>query len=314
MRGELWGWKALGMSRVCWWVGVLVFVCGAGGVRGGTWDEWRGPRADATVSAEFVSGWAVEPSKEFRQKAVPNNRGYDGELVLTLKEGAPVPPGPLSVVMWHAGVADELMNWPKEGEKMDRDSFVLDILPEVKIGPVALEERWELSSAFPLRVPVVRPRSVEIADNWRFNYWSALWGGLELWVYLACFGLNVLAGLTLSTLALGLSGLFGRSLSAYLAAGAVLFLWCLALPMFGGLTFGILGTDATLTTTQIIWGGFFFHHPLAPQIGMTMRGSGEAIVFQNWGWWVPAVSVVVWLLLNLLGDALAVRGLRREVY
>ena len=46
----------------------------------------------------------------------------------------------------------------------------------------------------------------------------------------------------------------------------------------------------------------------------TMRGSGEAIVFQNWGWWVPAVSVVVWLLLNLLGYALAVRGLRREVY
>ncbi|NLB65220.1 MAG: ABC transporter permease [Lentisphaerae bacterium] len=167
----------------------------------------------------------------------------------------------------------------------------------------------------------------KLLGAWTFTLWlsaltlpfvlgAALWGGLELWVYLACFALNVLVGLTLSTLALGLSGLFGRSLSAYLAAGAVLFLWCFAFPMFGGLTFGLLSSSVTksLVVNQVIMGGFFFHHPVAPQIWMVMRGSGVPSVFQDWGGWVPALGVGVWLLLNLLGYALAVRGLRREVY
>ena len=186
------------------------------------------------------------------------------------------------------------------------------------------EQRTYAALANSTMTPAALARG-KLLGAWTFTLWlsaltlpfvlgAALWGGLELWVYLACFGLNVLAGLTLSTLALGLSGLFGRSLSAYLAAGAVLFLWCLALPMFGGLTFGLVGYNASLLTNQIIWGGFFFHHPLAPQIWMAMRGSGEAVVFQAWGWWVPAVGVGVWLLLNLAGYAMAVRGLRREVY
>jgi ABC-type Na+ transport system ATPase subunit NatA len=85
----------------------------------------------------------------------------------------------------------------------------------------------------------------KLLGAWAFTLWlgvltlpftavAALWGGLAAWVPLACFGLNLLAGLTLASLALGLSGLFGRSLSAYLASGAVLFLWAWRCRWSGG--------------------------------------------------------------------------------
>ena len=167
----------------------------------------------------------------------------------------------------------------------------------------------------------------KLLGAWAFTVWlgaltlpfvaaAALWGGMAPWVPLACFGLNLLAGLALSSLALGLSGLFGRSLSAYLASGAGLFLWCLALPMIGGLTLGLIegGKEPALSTMKAVFCGFLLHHPLAPQIWMTMRGSGTVATFTDWGAWVPLYGVGVWLLLMLLGYALAVRGLRREVY
>ena len=166
----------------------------------------------------------------------------------------------------------------------------------------------------------------KLLGAWVFTAWlgvltlpfvavAALWGGLAPWVPVVCFLLNLLAGMTLSALALGLSGLFGRSLSAYLAAGAVLFLWCLALPVIGGLTMGLAsGPGPGLGQIRAIFCGFLLHHPLAPQVWMTMRGSGAVVTFTEWGAWVPLFGVGVWLLLMLLGYGLAVRELRREVY
>ena len=167
----------------------------------------------------------------------------------------------------------------------------------------------------------------KLLGAWAFTLWlgvltlpfvlaATLWGGMETWVPLACFGLNLLAGLTLCSLALGLSGLFGRSLSAYLASGALLFLWCLALPMIGGLTLGLLesGNQPTPGQLRAVFCGFFLHHPMAPQIWLAMRGSGAVVTFTDWGVWVPLYGTVIWLLLMWAGYALAVRGLRREVY
>lgn len=167
----------------------------------------------------------------------------------------------------------------------------------------------------------------KLLGAWAFTLWlgvltlpfvlvATLWGGLATWVTLACFGLNLLAGLALSSLALGMSGLFGRSLSAYLASGALLFLWGLALPMIGGLSLGLLGSggEPTLGQVRAVMGATILHHPMAPQIWMTMRGSGAAVTFMDWGAWVPIYGVGVWLALMGLGFWLAVRGLRREVY
>lgn len=167
----------------------------------------------------------------------------------------------------------------------------------------------------------------KLFGSWIFTLWlgvltlpfvsvAVLWGGMSAWIPLACFGLNLLAGLALASLALGLSGLFGRSLSAYLASGAVLFLWGLALPMIGGLTLALVdsGQAPSLATNRAIFAAFLLHHPVAPQIWMVMHGNGAAATFTQWGAWVPLYGVGVWLALMLLGYRLAVQGLRREVY
>ncbi len=161
---------------------------------------------------------------------------------------------------------------------------------------------------------------------WIFTLWlgvltlpfvavAGLWGGLAPWVMPLCFVLNILAGFTLSSLALGLSGLLGRSMSAYLASGALLCLWCMAMPIIGMLSFGILDHgDAALAETRAVFCGFLLHHPLAPQVWLAMRGSGSTETFTDWGLWVPLYGVGIWCLLTLLGFKLAVRGLQREVY
>ena len=53
---------------------------------------------------------------------------------------------------------------------------------------------------------------------------------------------------------------------------------------------------------------------MAPQIWLAMRGSGAVVTYTDWGVWVPLYGTVIWLLLMWAGYALAVRGLRREVY
>jgi hypothetical protein len=122
------------------------------------------------------------------------------------------------------------------------------------------------------------------------------------------------AGLALSALALGLSGLFGRSLSAYLASGACCF--CGAWPADDrrpplGIVEG--GPEATLASTRAIFCAFFLHHPFAPQIWSPMRGSGAVVTFVDWGVWVPLYGVGAWLVRRGWGSH-GVRGLRREVY
>ena len=162
---------------------------------------------------------------------------------------------------------------------------------------------------------------------WAFTGWlgvltlpfvaaAALWGGMSAWVPLTCFGLNMLAGLALSSLALGLSGLFGRSLSAYLASGAALFLWCAALPAVGGLALALMenGREPGPMAVKATMSAFMFHHPFAPQIWTSMRGGGEAATYGEWGIWVPLVGAGAWLGVMAMGHAMAVRGLKKEVF
>ena len=156
---------------------------------------------------------------------------------------------------------------------------------------------------------------------WAFTLWlgvlalpflamAGLWGGLSASALWMGFGLNLLMGLTLSTMALGLSGLFGRSLTAYLATGALLFFWAAAWPLIGGLVMGLTHTgnsDALPPLGYIFW----YHSPFYPVIALMMRESGESTP----GFWPSIVYALgVWTLLALCGYRLAVHGLRREVY
>jgi ABC-type transport system involved in multi-copper enzyme maturation permease subunit len=157
---------------------------------------------------------------------------------------------------------------------------------------------------------------------WTFTLWlgilalpflvvAGLWGGVSastLWVGLM---LNLLMGLTLSTMAMGLSGLFGRSLTAYLATGAMLFFWTAAWPMIGGMVTAFTcmhnGGESGTALGYLFW----FHSPFYPIIALMMRESGEPMPD---GWMPILYAVGVWVLLAMGGYRLAVRGLRREVY
>lgn len=167
----------------------------------------------------------------------------------------------------------------------------------------------------------------KLLGAWAFTAWlglltlpfvaaAALWGGTSGWVVLACFGLNMLAGLALSSLALGLSGLFGRSLSAYLASGAALFLWCAALPAVGGLALALMdnGGEPGPMAVKATMSLFMFHHPFAPQIWMAMRGGGASATYGEWGAWVPLIGAGTWVVVMAMGYAMAVRGLKKEVF
>ena len=168
--------------------------------------------------------------------------------------------------------------------------------------------------------------AARIADGkllgaWTFSAWLAcltlpflavasLWGGLSAGALFCGWLLNLAAALAAAALALGLSGLFGRSLSAYLATGAVLFLWCAVVPVVGLLVGGLLEPKGA--GMQVLASFAWYHLPLAPQVWLFTEGfDGESA---GCGLLPPAVALAAWSLLAWAGRALAKRGLRREVY
>jgi len=158
---------------------------------------------------------------------------------------------------------------------------------------------------------------------WAFTLWlgvlalpflavADLWGGVATSTIWLGFAFNVLMGLTLSTLALGLSGLFGRSLTAYLATGALLFFWAAALPLIGTLTLALIaGHGHEEPAANLIGYIFWFHNPVYPSIALSMRESGN---MPPGGWASVIYALCVWVLLGAGGLRLAVHGLKREVY
>ena len=148
----------------------------------------------------------------------------------------------------------------------------------------------------------------KLLGAWRFTAWLAcltlpflaiatLWGGLSAGRLLAAW-----------SLALGLSGLFGRSLSAYLATGAALFLWCAVVPVVALIAFQ---SSMAGSVSEAIGLSFIAYHlPLAPQAWLFTGGFDG----QPFGWVVFPVALGTWTVIAVLGRALAVRGLRREEY
>lgn len=161
----------------------------------------------------------------------------------------------------------------------------------------------------------------KLLGAWTFAAWLAcltlpflavasLWGGLSFAELFACWCFNLAAALAAAALALGLSGLFGRSLSAYLATGAVLFLWCAVVPVVGAICCGLSnpGADGLQVIATLSW----YHLPLAPQVWLfTWRFDGDGPAFSLWP---PIAALLAWALLAWAGRALAIRGLKREVY
>ena len=161
----------------------------------------------------------------------------------------------------------------------------------------------------------------KLLGAWSFTLWlgvlavpflavAGLWGGVAPHAVWLVFSLNLLLGLTLSTVALGLSGWFGRSLTAYLATGALLFFWTAAWPLIGGLVMGLTHGSREPSITPI-GAVFWYHSPFYPILAIMMHASGESMPD---GWGSILYAVAVWTAMAWGGYRLAVRGLRREVY
>jgi ABC-type transport system involved in multi-copper enzyme maturation permease subunit len=143
-----------------------------------------------------------------------------------------------------------------------------------------------------------------------FLFTATLWGGPSWKLILACLGLNLLAGLVLSALSLGISGLFGRSLTAYLVTGCFLFGWIAVLPMLGGLAMS-LNHDGSKTFQECVMYATMYHNPFFPLITLAQSYMelGTNRLF------LPILYAVgIWILLGCGGLLLATRSLKREVY
>lgn len=143
-----------------------------------------------------------------------------------------------------------------------------------------------------------------------FLFTATLWGGPSWKLILGCLGLNLLAGLVLSALSLGISGLFGRSLTAYLVTGCFLFGWIAVLPMLGSLAMA-LNQDGHKPFQECIMYLTMYHNPFFPLITLT----------ESYAAWSPSrfilpilYGISIWILLGFGGLILAIRSLKREVY
>ena len=143
-----------------------------------------------------------------------------------------------------------------------------------------------------------------------FLFTATLWGGPSWKLILGCLGLNLLAGLVLSALSLGISGLFGRSLTAYLVTGCFLFGWIAVLPMLGSLAMA-LNHDGSKTFQECVMYLTMYHNPFFPLITLTesYMETGTSRFF------LPILyGVSIWILLGFGGLMLAIRSLKREVF
>jgi ABC-type transport system involved in multi-copper enzyme maturation permease subunit len=143
-----------------------------------------------------------------------------------------------------------------------------------------------------------------------FVFVGSLWGGPSLKVVLAGIVFNLLAGLTLSAVSLGLSGLFGRSLTAYMVTGAFLFAWVGVVPLLGSLAMA-LNQFGDGMYRRIVAFATLYHNPFYPLIALS---SVDWQVDSQNGMLQIGWALGVWLLLTAVFMMIAVRGLKREVY
>ena len=163
-----------------WWLAALA-AC-AVSARAETWGDWMERRGDAPLAAEYRPGWAVEArekkSSTRSEDFVEVNRGYDGDLVFTLAEGAEAPKGPLEICLLHSVAGPGEMNWPGEGAIPS--DFEPMALPEARPGRAVAEEIRTVPAVFPLRVPVTLPAAAYSSASWRDRRPSALFPRYEV--------------------------------------------------------------------------------------------------------------------------------------
>jgi ABC-type transport system involved in multi-copper enzyme maturation permease subunit len=199
----------------------------------------------------------------------------------------------------------------------------------VILGPLASagaisQEREQRTLPALLNTPM-SPETIvagKLVAAWAFVLWLALlslpflalgviWGAVDVGRMAGGLGLAIAAGLVSSAIAIGLSGYFRRSLTSYLATGAVMFLWIVVCPIFGLLLLMFTRTNGDpMTMHPYIFHAFFYHHPLAPLIYLmasTPSAGPNALPAS-----IIPFALAVWAVLSALFFSIACRGLRRS--
>ncbi len=167
-----------------WMCAAALLGSTASAARGETWADWRPDPDRAALAAEYRPGWAVDARRreDHRRRAtdvLAPNRGWVGDLVFSPAPGQEAPRGPLTVHLLHAVVPPGEANWPDD-EGIGPFDFVPAPRPRAVPRPAAAEETWTRPAEFPLRVPVVLPRSCESPGEWRHSYPPALFPRYEV--------------------------------------------------------------------------------------------------------------------------------------
>lgn len=170
------------MKKIQWVGAVAIGIwVAANSAHGETWADWLVPPMNAPLVAEFQAGWVVDPISREASRSSDNfvepNRGYEGKLILSAAPDAAPMAGPLKVRLIYSVASPEEMNWPADEIPT---GFVPAVLPEGTPRRAVAEEIWTVPAEFPVRVPVVLPRSCNSPMSWRNKKDPALFSRYEV--------------------------------------------------------------------------------------------------------------------------------------
>jgi ABC-type transport system involved in multi-copper enzyme maturation permease subunit len=155
-----------------------------------------------------------------------------------------------------------------------------------------------------------------IALSCPFLFLGSIWCGIGWGEVLSALGIIFAAGMITSTIALGLSGYFKRTITSYLATGTVFFLWLIVWPIMGALMSSLdsqLNKEQRAAFEQFQFYTFYAHHPAAPLIITFQKElfDGNNLPVN------PTVALLfalgTWLIVGLIFFVVACRGLRRAL-
>jgi ABC-type transport system involved in multi-copper enzyme maturation permease subunit len=227
---------------------------------------------------------------------------------------APVPPADVGILMLCVSGSTLLA--------------LLLLLSPMSSAPAISQEREQRTLVGLLNTPLSPSRIAwgKLMGTWIFVLWllalscpfmflSTVWCGISVWYVLAGIGIIFAAAAMISTVALGLSGFFKRTITSYLGTGMVAFLWFIVWPILGAMCENLLvphdNSDLQLQYERIIYVVFFSHHPAAPLLVLYNSAIGiqESLPLSTGT--AVGMALGIWLVVGLLFFALACRGIRR---
>jgi hypothetical protein len=142
-----------------------------------------------------------------------------------------------------------------------------------------------------------------------------VWCGIGWREVLSALAIIFAAGMVTSTIALGLSGYFKRTITSYLSTGIIFFFWFIVWPILGELMSSLEPQVDKVAQARFLdfqFYTFFAHHPVAPlMLAFQKDLFPDAFPFDATT--ASLFALGVWLALGLIFFFIACRGIRRAL-